>query len=76
MDNPANIEEAIETIMEVVGVFDYLKEPEVQGKIRSTHNKLWTEIDIFSDAVKALDESRGENAQEFNLTRLWEEFMR
>jgi hypothetical protein len=76
LDNPANIEEAIETIMEVVGVFDYLKEPEAQGKIRSTHNKLWTEIDIFSDAVRALYESRGEPAPAFNLTRLWEEFMR
>jgi len=76
LDNTENVEEAIALIGYVVSVFDYMRQPDVQGKIRSIHNRLRTEIDIFQDALNALYTARGEPVPTFNLTSLWEEYMR
>lgn len=75
LDKQANIEEAIAIIEQVVAVWKYLCSPKVQGDIRHAHNKLWTEIDVFQDALAAHASSSGETLG-YNFTALWHEFIK
>jgi hypothetical protein len=74
LDDPQNIEEALATLQLVIDIFDYLRTPEIQGKLRHVYNKIWTELDVFQDACNAVRTTGGEAAPTWNLTRLWEEY--
>jgi hypothetical protein len=76
LDAHANVEEAMAQIQVVVDVFQYLATTTVQGKMRQSHNKIWTEIDVFQDALKARATAAGQPAPNFSITALWEEFIR
>lgn len=76
LDERENIEEAMAIIRQVIDIFHYLRTPEIQGQLRSTHNKIWMEIKIFQDACNGLRTSKGESEPDFSMTLLWEEFMR
>lgn len=76
LDERANIEEAMALIQLIIDIFTYWKQSKVQGNMRSTHNKIWTEIDVFRDALNALAASCGEAAPNFNITKLWERIHR
>ena len=74
LDDERNIEEALATIQLVIDVFDYLRTPEIQGKLRHVYNKIWAEIDVFQDACNAVHTSRSDAIPTWNLTRLWEQY--
>lgn len=76
LDERENIEEAMAIIRQVIDVFRYLRKPEIQGQLRSTHNKIWLEIDIFQDACNSLRTTKGEPKPDFSMTLLWQEFVR
>jgi hypothetical protein len=76
LNDRGNIEEALANIQLVIDIFDYLRTPEIQGKLRHIYNKMWAEIDVFQDACNAVRERRGEAIPAWNLTRLWEEYNR
>lgn len=71
-----NIEEAMAIIQLVVDVFKHWRKPEIHGSMRTTHNKVWSEFDIFQDALKGLREQRGEPAPDFNIAKLWQEYVK
>ncbi|OBT91099.1 hypothetical protein VE02_00135 [Pseudogymnoascus sp. 03VT05] len=75
LDDRENIEEALAIIRQVVDVFDYLREPDVQGRLRDGHNRIWAEWDIFQDAVNAMHEAKGEKGPEWSLSQLWREYI-
>jgi hypothetical protein len=75
LDDRENIEEALAIIRQVVDVFDYLREPDVQGRLRDGHNRIWAEWDIFQDAVNAMCEEKGEKGPEWSLSNLWREYI-
>ncbi|KAE8447341.1 hypothetical protein EG329_010899 [Mollisiaceae sp. DMI_Dod_QoI] len=75
LDEQDNIEEALAIIEQVVDVWKHLCTPKIQGDIRYMHNKIWTEIDVFQDAITARASSRGEPAPEYNFTQLWHEYI-
>lgn len=75
LDERDNIEEAMATIKQVIEVFKYLRSPEIQGRMSTTHNRTWVEIDFFQDALNALYQSRGQARPAHSLTLLWEEFI-
>jgi len=74
LDAEDNIEEAMAIIQQAVDVFKYQLRPDVQGEMRTTHNKVWSEIDVFQDAIVALQSQNGEPAPEFNIAKLWQEY--
>jgi cytochrome c556 len=74
LDKEENIEEALAIIQQAVDVFKHLLKPEVQGDMRTTHNKVWTEFDVFQDAIVALRAKNQEAAPEFNIAKLWQEY--
>jgi hypothetical protein len=74
LDEQDNIEEALAIIQQVVDVFEYLRKPEVQGKLRDIYNKIWAEIDIFQDAINAVYTACGEPVPEWSLSKLWQEY--
>ena len=74
LDKRENIEEAMAIIQQAVDVFKYQLKPEINGEMRTTYNKVWTEIDVFQDAIVALRSSNGEPAPEFNIAKLWQEY--
>ncbi len=76
LDEQDNIEEALAIIEQVVDVWKHLCTPKIQGDIRYMHNKIWTEIDVFQDAITARASSRGEPAPEYNFTQLWHEYIK
>lgn len=76
LDDEQNIEEAMAIIKQVIDVFQYQLKPEVQGDIRTTFNKVWAEIDVFHDAIVALHTQRGEPTPEFNIAKLWQEYIK
>ncbi|RDW57279.1 hypothetical protein BP5796_12729 [Coleophoma crateriformis] len=75
LDDPDNIEEAIAVIRQVVDVFEYFRKPSIQGQFRLTHNKIAAEIDIFQDAIEALRLGEGRPDFEFNLTKIWQDYI-
>lgn len=75
LDERSNIEEAIGIIRLVVDVFEYLREPDVQGALREGYNRIWGEWDIFQDAVNAMQDEKGEKRLEWSLSKLWQEYM-
>ncbi|OBT69812.1 hypothetical protein VE03_00969 [Pseudogymnoascus sp. 23342-1-I1] len=75
LDERSNIEEAIAIIRLVVDVFEYLREPDVQGRLRDGYNRIWAEWDIFQDAVNAMQDEKGEERPEWSLSKLWQEYM-
>ncbi|KFY56833.1 hypothetical protein V496_06624 [Pseudogymnoascus sp. VKM F-4515 (FW-2607)] len=75
LDEMSNIEEAIAIIRLVVDVFQYLREPNVQGTIREGYNRIWGEWDVFQDAVNAMQDEMGEKRPEWSLSKLWQEYM-
>ncbi|TVY24854.1 hypothetical protein LHYA1_G007228 [Lachnellula hyalina] len=75
LDDEANIEEALAILRSVVDVFDYWRQPEVQGKLRDVFNKVLLELDIFNDAIHALRAERGEAVPDWSISRLWEEYV-
>lgn len=75
LDDRSNIEEAIAIIRQVVDVFDYLREPDVQGRLRDGYNRIWAEWDIFQDAANAMHDEKGEMRPEWSLSKLWQEYM-
>lgn len=72
----ANIEEAMATIQLAIDVFKYWMKPEVHGRIRTTHNRVWTELDVFNDAIVGLRKSREEPEPDFNIAKLWQEYVK
>jgi hypothetical protein len=74
LDEEGNIEEAMAIIQQAVNVFKHQMKPDVQGEMRTTHNKVWCEIDVFHDAIVALRSQNGEAAPEFNIAKLWQEY--
>lgn len=76
LDKSENIQEAMAIIGQAIDVFRYLRKPKIQGQMRSTHNKIWTEIDVFQDACVGLRTSRGEPRPNFSITNLWDQFVR
>ena len=74
LDEEENIEEAMAIIQQAVDVFKQQLKPEIQGEMRTTFNKVWTEIDVFQDALVALCSSNGEPAPHFNVAKLWQEY--
>lgn len=75
LDDEDNIEEALAIIQQVVDVFTYFLSPDVQGRMRDTYNQIWCELDIFQDAVNAMSEAAGEEKPEWNIAKLWQEYM-
>ncbi|KFZ00856.1 hypothetical protein V501_10417 [Pseudogymnoascus sp. VKM F-4519 (FW-2642)] len=75
LDDRENIEEALAIIRQVVDVFDYLRGPDVQGRLRDGYNRIWAEWDVFQDAVNAMSEKKGEKGPEWSLSKLWREYM-
>ncbi|RFU28834.1 hypothetical protein B7463_g7506, partial [Scytalidium lignicola] len=76
LDKMDNIEEAIAIIQLVVDVFKHWTKPEVHGNLRTTHNKVWTEYDVFQDAIVGLKQQQGEPAPDFNIAKLWQEYVK
>ena len=74
LDEEDNIEEAMAIIQQAVDVFKYQLKPDVQGEMRTTHNKVWTEFDVFQDAIVALRSQNGEPVPQFNIAKLWQEY--
>lgn len=74
LDKEENIEEAMAIIQQAVDVFKRQLKPEIQGEMRTTHNKVWTEVDVFQDAIAALRSRNGEPAPEFDIAKLWLEY--
>lgn len=75
LDEEDNIEEAIAIIQQAIDVFKYNLKLDVQGEMRTTHNKVWTEIDVFHDAIVALRAQNEEEAPDFNIAKLWQEYI-
>lgn len=75
LDARSNIEEALAIIRQVVDVFEYLREPGVQGRLREGYNRIWGEWDVFQDAVNAMHEEKGDRRPEWRLSKLWKEYM-
>ncbi|KFY14205.1 hypothetical protein V492_02770 [Pseudogymnoascus sp. VKM F-4246] len=75
LDEKENIEEAVAIIRQVVDVFNYLKQPDVQGRLRDRFNRIWAEWDIFQDAVSAVHDEKGDSRPEWSLSKLWQEYM-
>ena len=67
--------EVITVIRQVVDVFEHLREPDVQGRLRDGYNRIWAVGDIFQDAVNAMHDEKGEMRPEWNLSKLWQEYM-
>ncbi|KAH8807665.1 hypothetical protein F5884DRAFT_789800 [Xylogone sp. PMI_703] len=76
LDDMENIEEAMAIIELVIDVFKHWMKPEVHGNIRTTHNKIWTEFDVFHDAIVGLRTQLGEPAPDFNIAKLWQEYVK
>ncbi len=76
LDAQDNFEEALAIIEQVIEVFKYLALPEIQGDLRDINNRLWVEIDTFQDACNAVRTTRGEPAPDFNITKLWMEYIK
>lgn len=74
LDEQKNIEEALAIIQQTINVFKHLLKPAIQGDMRKTHNKVWTEFDVFQDAIVALRSHKGEPAPAFNIAKLWQEY--
>lgn len=67
------VEDAIETIQGVLGVFGYLRNPEVQGHMRDIYNLIHTEMKYFQEAVNPILSQA--NEPEINIVGFWEEFI-
>ena len=76
LDEEANIEEAIAVLRSVVDVFEYFRQPDTQGQLRNTHNKVYVEMDVFQDASNALRSTKGELVPGWKLSNLWQEYVR
>lgn len=61
-------------IQQAVDVFKHQLKPEIQGEMRTTHNRVWTEFDVFQDALVALRSQNGESAPDFSIAKLWQEY--
>ncbi|KAG0648009.1 hypothetical protein D0Z07_5962 [Hyphodiscus hymeniophilus] len=76
LDAEENVEEALAIIQQTVNVFKHQLKPDVQGEMRATHNKVWVEFDVFQDAIVAVRSQNGEPAPEFNIAKLWQEYIK
>ena len=74
LDEEESVEEAMAIIQQAIDIFKYQLRPDIQGEMRTTHNKIWSEIDVFQDAIAALRAQNGETAPEFNMAKLWQEY--
>lgn len=74
LDEEGNVEEAMAVIQQSVDVFKHQLKPDIQGEMRTTHNKIWCEIDVFHDAIVAFRAQNGEPRTEFNIAKLWQEY--
>jgi hypothetical protein len=74
LDEQENIEEALAVIQQVIDVFEYLRSPDVQGKLRDVFNQVWAELDIFQDAINAVYVARGDQPPIWSLSKLWQEY--
>lgn len=75
LDEQDNIEEALAVIELVIDVWKHLCTPKIQGDIRTVHNKLCAEIDVFQDALAARAAANGETI-EYNFTQLFHEYIK
>lgn len=71
LDEQDNIEEALAIIKQVVDIFAYFRGPSIQGTLRDMHNLIWTEIDIFDDAIQAFYAEKGQDTPKWKLSKLW-----
>lgn len=76
LDDEENIEEALAILQSVVDVFDHLRQPGIQGKLRDVFNKVYAELDVFQDASNALRATRGEILPGWSISKLWQEYVR
>ncbi|RDW88044.1 hypothetical protein BP6252_00076 [Coleophoma cylindrospora] len=76
LDDRANIGEAIGYLKLVVDVFKHFSQPNIQGQMREINNTVCAELDTFQDALKAVRQSKGEEAPTFNVMRLWQEYIK
>ncbi|TGO30223.1 hypothetical protein BPAE_0007g01040 [Botrytis paeoniae] len=70
-----NIDAALSQIQLIVGVFEYLHTPRVQGRLRDIYNHIWFEFDILQDVLDALEVSNGRSKPVYNLPALWQEYI-
>jgi hypothetical protein len=76
LDDEDKIEEALSVLQSVCDVFDYWRRPDIQGSLRATHNKVFIELDVFQDAMKALYAEKGETPPEWSVSKLWQDFVK
>ncbi|TGO57575.1 hypothetical protein BCON_0064g00450 [Botryotinia convoluta] len=70
-----NIDAALSQIQLIVGLFEYLHTPRVQGRLRDIYNHIWFEFDILQDVLDALEVSNGRSKPVYNLPALWQEYI-
>lgn len=73
LDDEENFNDAIKHIQLVIGVFEYLHVPQIQGNMREVFNLVFKELESFQAAVNTLRAEKGESM--INITGQWEEFI-
>lgn len=76
LDEEKNIEEALSILQSVVDYFEYIRRPDIVGKRRDVHNKVYVELDVFQDACDALHATQGKHKPGWSLSKLWQEYVR
>ncbi|CAG8981881.1 hypothetical protein HYALB_00013961 [Hymenoscyphus albidus] len=76
LDEECHIEEALSVLQSVVGYIEYTQRPNIVGKRRNAFNKICGKLGVFQDACNALHATRGQRMPGWDLTKLWQEYIR
>ncbi|KAH6669980.1 hypothetical protein B0J14DRAFT_657074 [Halenospora varia] len=75
LDHESNIEEALSILQAVIDVWEYLRQPKIQGQLRNKFNKIFVELDVFQDASNAYHTQRGDPAPTWSISKLWQNYI-
>ncbi|KAH8657081.1 hypothetical protein BGZ60DRAFT_416733 [Tricladium varicosporioides] len=75
LNHVSNIEEALSILQAVIDVWEYLRQPKIQGQLRNKFNKIFIELDVFQDASNAYHTQRGDPAPTWSISKLWQNYI-
>ncbi|KAF2475001.1 uncharacterized protein BDR25DRAFT_215346 [Lindgomyces ingoldianus] len=75
LDDPKNFQQFQDLMVEILKIFAFMNDENVQQQLRQGYNWLWKEYETYEVAINARREQMG-IAERMNITGMWEEYMR